>query len=79
MIIGNGRRISSGMASIRTMAEFLPNEGDLYAVLKVEKTANIDEIRRNYQKLAKQVAIIALLYGALDPYHTAFYEPCNKL
>ena len=37
------------------MAELYPNEGDLYAVLKVEKAANGDEIRRNYQKLAKQV------------------------
>ena len=37
------------------MAELYPNEGDLYAVLKVNKTANVDEIRRTYQKLAKQV------------------------
>ena len=37
------------------MAALYPNKGDLYAVLKVEKAANVDEIRRNYQKLAKQV------------------------
>lgn len=37
------------------MAKLHPNEEDLYAVLKVEKTADVDEIRRSYQKLARQV------------------------
>lgn len=43
------------------MAEFHPNEEDLYAILKVEKTADVDEIRRSYQKLAKHVGHKAVL------------------
>ena len=28
---------------------------DLYAILEVKKTSQIDELRRSYQRLAKQV------------------------
>ena len=39
------------------MAELHLNEEDLYAVLRVDKTANADEIRKSYQSLIKQVLI----------------------
>ena len=32
-------------------------EQDLYAILEVKKTASVDEIRRSYQGLAKQVPV----------------------